>query len=51
MVKLCELSSIARESLVQDVSDLLMDKYHIDRDSIIELWDTMSIGVHARERA
>ena len=50
MVKLFELSGIAREALVMDVSRLLEDKYHVDVDSIDKFWDTMSLGVHVRER-
>lgn len=51
MVKLFELSDTARKVLVSDVSELLKNKYRVDEDSINELWATLSIGVHVRERA
>lgn len=50
VVKLFELSETARKVLVLDVSGLLKDKYHVDIDSINELWDTLSIGIHVREK-
>jgi hypothetical protein len=51
MVKLFELSKTARKAFVSDVTGLLMDKYHVDANNIDEFWATLSIGVHARQRA
>ena len=51
MVKLFELSETAKKAFVSDVSGLLLDKYHVDIDSINEFWATLCIGMDARQRA
>ena len=51
MTKLCDLSETARKAFVVEVSWLMTHRYHIDEDSIQEFWDTIEIGIQAREQA
>jgi hypothetical protein len=51
MVKLCDLSESVRKAVVRDVSDILQYRYHVDKESINEFWDTMQIGIEARKKA
>ena len=51
MTKLCDLSETARKAFVVEVSWLLKHRYHVDEESIGELWDTLQIGTEARRRS
>ena len=51
MVKMCDLSETTRKALVHEVTWLMFHRYHIDRDSIDEFWNTVGIGIEARSKA
>ncbi len=50
MTKLCDLSETVRKAFVVEVSWLLKHRYHVDEDSIDEVWETLQIGIEARRR-
>ena len=51
MVKMCELSINDRGLLVEDINGLMSDKYKIGGASVREFWETLEIGIKAREIA
>ena len=51
MVKLCDLSKTARGYMVNDISVIMEQRYHIDKDSIGEFWGTVEIGIQARKQS
>lgn len=50
MTRMCDLSQSVRKALVSDISDILQYRYHIDKESIDEFWDTVQIGIEARRK-
>ena len=51
MVKLCDLSETARGYMINDISIIMKQRYHVDNDSVEEFWATVEIGVQARGKA
>ena len=49
MVKMFELSFYRRKAMVNDISRIMHDQYMLDHESINEFWQTLEIGVQARE--
>lgn len=49
MVKMCELSVYRRKAMVDDMSKIMHDQYMVDQESIDEFWQTVVIGIQARE--
>ena len=45
MVKLCDLSETSRKAFVAEISWLMNHRYHIDSESINEMWNTLEIGI------
>lgn len=49
MVKMCDLTLDNRNAMVEDLSMIMESYYRIDKESITEFWQTVEIGLQARE--
>ena len=46
---MCELSEMERQRMVKDINTTMGYNYRIDQESINEFWQTVEIGLQARE--
>lgn len=51
MVSMNELSINNRGLLIEDINNLMLEKYMIDGASVKEFWETLVIGINARKIA
>ena len=51
MVKMCDLSVDMRQMMVKELSFVMWSRFELDQESIDEFWQTIEIGLQAREIA